>query len=210
MNVNRPPFASPVICIDNFLPEEDARKVLQECIDLKKVYMPAMIFDGPTATRKDAQYRVNEVVGLDEVFRGAPERSDILSVIKGKIWTEECRNLWHEGDYIFDVINYSTFQEAVISRYGNCGFYKKHQDTRWDHITYRLVTLVYYVNQLPERFTGGSLLLWKGDECLRIDPKHNRALIFPSFTLHEVERTCMDGDKWEDGRFSVNYWIGFK
>src|SRR5579872_5594477 len=128
MNVQKLPFASPVLRIDDFLLEADAQRVLQECIDLKKIYMPARVFDGPNATKIDPDYRSNEVVYLDDVFRGAPERSDILSIIKKKIWTEECRSLWHEGYYIFDIINYSTWQEAVISRYGNCGFYKKHQD----------------------------------------------------------------------------------
>jgi Rps23 Pro-64 3,4-dihydroxylase Tpa1-like proline 4-hydroxylase len=183
---------------------------MKECVDLKKVYMPATVFDGTTATKIDRQYRCNEVVYLDEIFRGDPHRSDILNIMKKKIWTEECRKIWHEGDYIFDIINYSTWQEAVISRYGNSGFYKRHQDTRWDRITYRLVTLVYYVNKVPEPFTGGSLTLWKDSQSMTIEPKHNRAVIFPSFTLHEVERVRLDSEKWEDGRFSLNYWMGFR
>ena len=35
----------------------------------------------------------------------APDRSNILTIMKSKIWTEECRTLWHEGYYIFDIIN---------------------------------------------------------------------------------------------------------
>lgn len=210
MDVQRPPFRSPVLCIDDFLLDEEAQKVLQECIDLKKIYVPARVFDGPNATKIDKRYRTNEVVYLDDVFRGAPERSDILSIMKKKIWTEKCKALWHEGYYIFDVINYSTWQEAVISRYGDCNFYRKHQDTRRDHITYRLVTLVYYVNRIPEQFTGGSLMLWEGSESLRVEPKHNRAVLFPSFTFHEVESVHMNSEKWEDGRFSLNYWMGFR
>lgn len=210
MHSSRLTFRSPILCIDDFLTEEDAERVLQECIDLKKIYMPARVFDGPNATKVDPKYRNNEVVYLDDVFRSAPERSDILSVVKKKIWTEECKRLWHEGDYIFDIINYSTWQEAVISRYGSCGFYKKHQDTRRDHITYRLVSLVYYINRVPERFTGGSLIFSQDDESVVVQPKHNRAVVFPSFTFHEVEDVCMTSDKWEDGRFSLNYWMGFR
>jgi hypothetical protein len=110
MNVLRPDFCSPVLCIDDFLVEEDAQRILQEWIDLKRVYMPARIFDGPTATKIDRAFRKNDVVNLDDVFRSAPERSDTLTIIKNKIWTEECRELWHKGYYIFDVINYSTWQ----------------------------------------------------------------------------------------------------
>jgi Rps23 Pro-64 3,4-dihydroxylase Tpa1-like proline 4-hydroxylase len=130
--------------------------------------------------------------------------------MKTKIWTPECRAIWHEGYYIFDIINYSTWQEAVLSRYGDRGFYKKHQDTRWDHITYRLVTMVYYINRSDVNFTGGDLLLSDGGENLRIQPKHNRAILFQSFTFHEVEDVCLKNDSWECGRFSLNYWIGFR
>jgi hypothetical protein len=210
MKVSRPLFASPLLCIDDFLCEEDAQRVLRECIDLKKLYMPAKVFNGPDATKIDPRYRTNEVVYLDEVLRGDPGRSDILGIMEKNIWTEECRRLWHEGDPVFDIINSSTWHEAVISRYGNCGFYKKHRDTKWEHMTHRLVTLVYYVNRVPERFTGGALTLWKVDQSVKIEPKYNRAVIFPSFTLHEVENTRLNSDKWEDGRFSLNYWIGFR
>lgn len=210
MDVSRPPFRSPILCIDDFLPEEDAQKVLQECIDLKKIYMPARVFDGPNASKVNEKYRNNKVVYLGEVFRSAPERSDILSIIKEKIWTEECRALWHDGDYIFDIINYCTWQEGVLSRYGDGEFYKKHNDTRRDHITYRLVTLVYYVNRLPEQFSGGSLVFWKDGESARLEPRHNRAIVFPSFTYHEVESVQMSSNEWDDGRFSVNYWMGFR
>lgn len=210
MKITRPSFKSPIICIDEFLSEEEAQKILRECIDLRKVYMPAKIFDGPNASKVNVQFRRNDVVYLDDVFRSAPERSDILSILKRKIWTEECKRLWHDGDLIFDIINYSTWQEAVVSRYGNCDFYKKHQDTRRDHITYRLVTLVYYVNTEPEMFSGGSLLFGSDENKLSIEPRHNRAVVFPSFTLHEVENVRLNSDKWEDGRFSINYWLGFR
>src|SRR5689334_14275449 len=85
MNIFRPPFRSPVLCIDDFLLEEDAQRVLQECIDLRKIYMTATIFDGPNTTKVDQQFRKNEVVYLNEVFRSAPERSDSMSIIKKKI-----------------------------------------------------------------------------------------------------------------------------
>jgi SM-20-related protein len=98
----------------------------------------------------------------------------------------------------------------VISRYGNGEFYKKHQDTRRDHITYRLVTIIYYLQRLPQRFAGGSLILWEGNDSVKIEPKHNRAVVFPSFTLHEVESVSVSSEKWEDARFSLNYWIGFR
>ena len=210
MRISRPQFRSPVLCIDDFLEEAEAQSILRECIDLKRVYMPATVFDGPTAVKVDKNHRDNEVVYLDEVYRSEPGRSDILTIIRNKIWTDECRELWHEGDYIFDIINYSTWHEAVVSRYGTGNFYGKHQDTRMDHITYRLVTLIIYVNTVPAQFSGGALTLWKENESLKIEPQHNRAVVFPSFLLHEVAPVTMNTAKWEDGRFSINYWLGFR
>jgi hypothetical protein len=172
--------------------------------------MPGTIFAGGGVSRIDKGYRTNEVVFLDDIYRGAPERSDILRILKRKIWTDECRALWHEGGYIFDIINYSTWQEAVVSRYGDGDFYKKHQDTRFDHITYRLVTMVYYVSKNGASFRGGALRLWEKEESLEIEPRHNRAVLFPSFTLHGVETVRLETAVWDDARFSINYWMGFR
>jgi predicted 2-oxoglutarate/Fe(II)-dependent dioxygenase YbiX len=210
MEVTRLPFSIPTLCIDEFLGEADAGRILQECIDLRKVYLQASVFDGPAVTKVNLDYRRNDVVMIDDIFRSEPHRSDILTILKERVWDEESRSLWHDGYYIFDIINYSTWWEAVVSRYGDGNFYKKHQDTRRDHITYRLVTMVYYVNKLPQKFTGGALVLWRDGECLRIEPKHNRAVVFPSFTFHEVEVVKMQQGNWEEARFSINYWMGFR
>jgi 2OG-Fe(II) oxygenase superfamily len=210
MNVTRPTFNAPVMCIDDFLPAEDAFKILQECIDLKKIYVPGSIFDGANKTTVNPHFRTNEVVHLDNVFRGASDRSDILRILKDRIWTHECRTLWHVGYFIFDVINYATSHEVVVSRYGNGSFYKRHQDTRRDNITLRLVSLVYYVNRVPQQFSGGSLRLWHDGENIQIEPKHNRAVVFPSFVFHEVDTVRSDDECWDQARFSVNYWLGFR
>ena len=143
-------------------------------------------------------------------MRGAPDRSDILTLMKTRIWEDECRAIWHEGYLIFDVINYSTRHECVVSRYAEGDFFRRHQDTRRDHLTYRLVTLVYFINRKPSGFTGGSLVIWDDDQSVRFEPVHNRAVVFPSFAFHEVENTNVSSNVWEDARFSVNYWIGFQ
>lgn len=183
--------------------------MLQECIDLRKVYVPARVVNGKADARVDQTFRVNEVVYLDDVFRPAPDRSDILTLLRQAIWSDECRHLWHTGYYIFDIINYSNWQEMVLSRYGSTEFYKKHKDTRLDAIQKRLVTLVYYLNRVPAQFTGGSLRLFDGDKSLAIEAVHNRAIVFPSFAYHEVEPILMNSQAWEDGRFSINCWLGF-
>jgi hypothetical protein len=209
MDVSRPALGIPVLCLDNFLTDEAARGVLEECINLRSCYTPATIFEGLDGTKVDPSYRNNEVVYLDSLFRADRSRSRVLTELRARIWDKECKLLWHEGYLLFDTINYSTWQEATISRNGNGAFYKKHRDTTKVNLSRRLTTLVYYVNQEPPGFTGGALALWHGTDCLRLAPKHNRAILFPSFAIHEVEKTVLPADSWENGRFSINYWMGF-
>jgi 2-oxoglutarate-Fe(II)-dependent oxygenase superfamily protein len=214
MNIHRPDFPSPILVIDEFLTPGDAAICLQECIDLKPVYMPAIVGAG-TESRLDRKIRRNDTVHLDTVFAAAPERSNILTLVKKRILDKDCNQLWHKGDYIFDVINYANWRESVLSRYGQCDFYGVHQDTvrnksQPSDITKRLVTLVYYMNTEPEKFTGGGLTMISGDQKLAVTPKHNRAVVFPSFTYHSVENVTLPEGDWSGGRFSLNHWIGFK
>jgi Rps23 Pro-64 3,4-dihydroxylase Tpa1-like proline 4-hydroxylase len=209
MDVSRPEFASPLICIDGFLSDQAAQHILQECIDLEPLFVPATINEHDGGSKLDRSYRCNQVLYLNQLDRDPSVRADAMSILRRRIWSEDCKRLWHEGEYIFDIINYSSFQSGVISRYGDGDFYKRHRDTVWDHVANRLVTLVYYVNRVPERFSGGRLILFKGGREVALEPRHNRAILFPSFTVHEVEPVRMENADWADGRFSLNYWIGF-
>jgi Rps23 Pro-64 3,4-dihydroxylase Tpa1-like proline 4-hydroxylase len=43
-----------------------------------------------------------------------------------------------------------------------------------------------------------------------IVPKHNRAVIFMSrICRHAVQYVNLSGKKWDQGRFSVQFWLGF-
>lgn len=215
MTITRPEFPSPILVLDEFLPAKDAAKCLQECIDLRPVFMPASVGAG-SQNRIDKSVRSNDVVMLDSVFAVAPERSNILTIVRKRIGETDCKQLWHKGDFIFDIINYASWNESVLSRYGKCDFYGKHQDTVRNadclgQISRRLVTLVYYVNTEPERFTGGALTLFKDQLEITIHPRHNRAVVFPSFTFHKVAKVSLPEDEpWDNGRFSLNHWMGFR
>jgi Rps23 Pro-64 3,4-dihydroxylase Tpa1-like proline 4-hydroxylase len=156
---------------------------------------------------------------LDAVFGPAPARSRILSHVGKRIADKECNELWHKacaGYSILDVVNYADYRESVLSRYGRCDFYGPHQDTKYDKsnraaVKNRLVTLVYYMNTEPEQFEGGRLTLYQSSQDHTVTPRHNRAVIFPSFVVHAVENVLLpDGAPFSAGRFSLNHWIGFK
>jgi hypothetical protein len=214
MTVTRPEFPAPVIVLDDFLAPEDAAACLQECFALEYVYQPATVGAG-AENCIDPKTRINEVVMLDDVFRAAPQRSKILSIVKRRIYERDCTDLWHDGYLLFDDVNYATRHEAVLSRYGRCDFYKAHQDiirdkNRPESVRYRIVTLVVYFNEEPERFIGGALTLYEKGQTLTLEPRHNRAVMFPSFTVHEVGKvTVVDENDFRGSRFSLNWWMGF-
>ncbi len=215
MIITRPDFPAPVLVLDEFFSPAIAEKCLQECIDLRKAFQPASVGAG-SSNRRDAKIRRNDVVMMDSVFSVDRSRSDILTSLHTRVHDRECNALWHKGYSLFDIINYATWQETVLSRYGTCDFYGPHQDTvfnpdRQADIVHRLVTIVVYLNQEPEAFTGGELTLFAEGQQQKFTPRHNRAIVFPSFVVHEVSNVRLDEKAGHaGGRFSINHWLGFQ
>jgi 2OG-Fe(II) oxygenase superfamily len=215
MTIQRPKFPAPLYILDDFFAGDVAAACLEECIALKPVYMPASVGAGKD-NRRDVRIRRNDAVMMDTVFSVDRSRSVILTALDNRIAEQDCRDLWHSGYSIFDVINYANWRETVLSRYGKCDFYGKHQDTIFNKEETgrcerrRLVTVVVYFNTEPERFTGGALSLYDSDQEFTIVPKHNRAVVFPSWCWHSVANVELGTDQpWSGGRFSINHWLGF-
>lgn len=200
---------TPVIVIDDFLSEEQATNVLGECIALRPVYRDAEVLDLKAGSRIDVKSRQNKVVYMDNVFKGNEKASHVLQdLVKAGIFSAEARKIWEAGNTGFEIINRVTRVETVLSRYGNNDFYGFHRDWNFT-LANRLITAVYYCNLGAENFKGGRLLL-KGDPEVGIEPKHNRLVVFNSGAYHSVEKTEIQDDKFENGRFSVNIWMGFQ
>jgi SM-20-related protein len=105
----------------------------------------------------------------------------------------------------------STQMEMVA--HGDGAFYRPHTDTYGgDEYTpggRRRMTMVYYFNRMPRRFTGGRLRMFDlgGEQSIEIEPTHDSLLVFPSSALHEVETiSCPDG-AFAESRFAVNIWL---
>lgn len=97
--------------------------------------------------------------------------------------------------------------------HGDGAFYRPHTDTYGgDEYTpggRRRMTMVYYFNQAPRRFTGGRLRMFDlgGEQSIEVEPIHDSLLVFPSSALHEVETiSCPDG-AFAESRFAVNIWL---
>ena len=216
MTVDRIFASAPVLVLDEFLPADQAAECLAECIMLKPFFVSATVGQG-SANRVDPKIRRNDVVGLDKLYDGVQKNSPLLNHVAARVYGQECNALFHAGFSLLDVINYGTYQESILSRYGTCDFYGKHQDTKFnpdtkEDLKHRLVTLVYYVNREPEGFAGGELTIYPPDEKpATITPKHNRAVVFPSIMWHSVSSVTLENDgDHASGRFSLNRWMGFR
>jgi hypothetical protein len=215
MNTDRLFVTAPALVLDEFLTADEAADCLEECIRLKPFFRGATVGQG-SQNRIDPGIRQNAVVGLDGLYSGVRENSPLLSHIARRVYSNELNALWHAGYSILDVINYGNYNESILSRYAAGDYYHKHQDTKFnpdtnEELRNRLVTLVYYVNREPEMFTGGELTLYPSDEKpVTITPKHNRAVVFPSFMWHGVSGVTLENDAHENGRFSLNRWMGFR
>lgn len=213
---------SPHIIIDEFLSPKIARDCLKECTDLEAFYEPAKLqgslqhLDDCEECQKIKKFerkavRENDVVFLDTLYKDKRQSSLILRALQDKISTSDIHDLIKNKGF-FHILRSVNTSEAILSRYGMCDFYGYHIDTIPSHPLNRVVTIVYYLNHKPEQFTGGELLI-AGDtiaDFIKVTPQHNRAVIFQSdSTLHSVDTVKLLGDKFKDGRFSINIWLGF-
>lgn len=214
----------PHFVIDNFLTLKAAREILKECIDLKPFYEQAKVMgdthlvpdncDLCKSKQKTLRHmsRDNETLSLDSMFEKKRHKSPTLEFLEQAITSQTFFTVMDKADSIFPILNQVTTSESMISRYGKCDFYGWHQDNDiGDMREKRVITVSYYINKEPIKFKGGNLLLRYDDgvKIKEVIPKHNRAIIFPSNKIHAVEYVDLSGKAWDEGRFSIQYWLGF-
>jgi Rps23 Pro-64 3,4-dihydroxylase Tpa1-like proline 4-hydroxylase len=106
--------------------------------------------------------------------------------------------------------------EIHISGSGNADRLRCHQDVRPHPAPQRRVSYVYYFHVGRRAFQGGDFLLydtdvaedrWNPAAYTRIEPLHNRLLLFGGHTYHEVTEVQCDPERWESRRFAVCGWF---
>lgn len=213
---------SPHMVIDNFLLPNQAKEILQECIDLEKNYEPAHtgtnhIADDCEECKKITKHqqtfiRKNDVVFLDNFYRGKRKESKILTYLHERLMDKTINDVFKNKGF-FHILKSVNSSESILSRYGMCDFYGFHTDKIDIKNLVRTVTICYYINKEPEEFEGGDLIICGEtvNDQKKIKPKHNRAIIFQSdTTLHAVDSVKILKDDFSSGRFSINWWVGFE
>lgn len=215
---------APHFVIDNFLSRQAAKACLEEAVSLKDRYEPARVgaqshlFDDCEQCRKEVAYwekikRQNSVVYLDRQFENRRNESMILRSLNEEVFSQEFKELMQNASSIFPIIFNVNHTESILSRYGKCDFYGWHTDNGQDFLKdRRIITLVYYFNKEPHKFSGGELCLAYPTvrEKKVIEPRHNRLVVFVSNTIHCVNAVDLEGLDFDEGRFSINMWLGFK
>lgn len=106
--------------------------------------------------------------------------------------------------------------EIHVSASGNGDRLQCHQDVRPEPAPQRRVSYVLYFRVGERSFEGGDFILydtdvaadeWDPGAFTRIEPLHNRLLLFAGNTYHEVAEVRCDPKVWEARRFAVCGWF---
>jgi len=214
---------SPHVIIENFLSEPSARECLAEAQWLEPVFVPASVSGSPHVEDGDEcdectlqiknlklSIRSNDVVYLDDHYKGKRGKSVILTQLEFALQTHQFLNAFKKLPHMFPIVNQTTHMETILSSYGMCDFYGWHTDIE-PTLSNRVITCVLHFNTEPRQYEGGELIL-SGEtieDQLAYKPVHNTAIFFESSQcVHAVDATTHEG-AFKDSRFSINLWLGF-
>lgn len=189
------------LIIDDFLPPADHADLLAYVLAHPERFEPSLV-------RRQGQ----------EHFAPAGRNSLLHEGTLGDLGARFEAAILAQRDQLFAATGTPAFPvercEIELSVHRDGGFYKPHQDTftgkdREGLKSDRVVTVVYYFHTLPRGFSGGEIALYpfRPGEPLRVEPRDNRLVAFPSFALHEVLPVSCPGDNFAAARFSINCWL---
>lgn len=201
------------IIIDDVFSKEANRMILHEAISLEKEFKIAHILKGV-----NKKIRSNTVAYYDSIYGQNRLKSTLLTHLDNLFQLSEFREMLSSSVYPICDFGMTDFHETQVSRYGDKQKYLWHVD-RFAN-TQRHISLVYYFNEEPPKYTGGELqlsnspiareqLIDKNAEIVTIKPQNNRLVVFGGYNAHGVMETKAP-KKFGLGRFSANIWVGFK
>ena len=187
--------------IDGFLPDDAAQALLDHAIASRDAFQPAIVARDGARYADDADRRAMTNPDL------GPARCAFTAAVEAHA-EHLCRQV---GLAPFPVVAW----DIELAAHRDGGYFHEHIDTmtaanRSGQPGDRVISIVYYLHRPEARFSGGELVLRPFDRSgqeIRITPRHNRLVAFPSFARHEVATVHVPGDGWEDARFSINCWL---
>ena len=202
-----------IIKINNVFSDLENKAILEEIIYNKNKFTAS-----EAGGVKNNKMRTNTVALYDDIYTGHREHSVLLGAVDNLFSSDKFIALLSSLPIPFRLFHETNTHETQVSRYSDTQKYDWHVDTR--HPGTRILTLVYYVNSEPKKYSGGEImfsnsptykgkLMEKNPDKILSTPENNTAYVFDSTTSHCVLPTVSSKD-FKHSRFSANIWIGRK
>lgn len=189
--------ATPIVRIENFLAPVQVETLLARCVDARHRFVPSTVTSGEPGYRESLiLFDVDSVApGWAELIRA------VLPLLQRAYQLPE-----RQPDDV----------ELQLTVHGDGGYFKVHQDNATPDTASRTISFVYYFASDTASFSGGELLIHDSpvaepgryvSSFHTVTPTLNSLVCFPSGVWHEVRPVTVPGDRFEDGRFTVNGWL---
>ncbi|MES2136851.1 MAG: 2OG-Fe(II) oxygenase [Pseudomonadota bacterium] len=206
----------PVARINDFLPRDEHRALLEWVLGNEELFRPSklIINDGPAMkSLVDPEFRLSMTTrklgalapGLEQRMREAlPALEQAIGAKTG-----------------------ATSIELELAAHGDGAHYGRHVDMQYGEDRQpvgarpgedRVLSAVYYFHREPKRFSGGALRLYRfnirpargtptAEDYVDIEPAQNSLVAFAPWVTHEVRPVTCPSQKFEDYRFALNCWF---
>ena len=153
-----------------------------------------------SAIKDGKTLKSNRSAFISDVFKEDCEKSFIVQYSQKK-YNPDFRESLIDIDPIFKYLNRINRHDCLVSYYETSNYYEPHEDLA-------VLTMVTWLYDMPQSFTGGNLVLRNkdGDIVESIECISNRSVIFPSFVVHEVEEVSINKNDLNKnkGRFTIS------
>ncbi|MFM7795534.1 MAG: 2OG-Fe(II) oxygenase [Candidatus Nitrosotenuis sp.] len=189
---------------------------LKEIIKNKKNFKDSKIGYGEGVINKNI--RSNMTAFYDEIYKDNRGLSPLLNSTQLFFQSSFLQELLSSAPIPLSFFSKTNTHETQVSRYGDSNQkYDWHIDVQ--NSNSRIITFSYYLCKTPKKFKGGQIVLSNGllsekkihGETNRheLDVENDMLVVFDSRTVHCVMPTT-SSKTFEDGRFSVQQWLGIK
>jgi SM-20-related protein len=193
-------YSAPVIIVDNFLGRANAEQLCQYSVTHESGFLPSQVV-AASGTIVDESRRISKV---------NRDIGPVMPLIEPAI-----RKAVDEAIPKLGLVNVDSYLlEPELTWCGDGAFFKMHSDTlHRERAHQRVMTVVYYFYNEPKPFSGGQLCIYGlgADANSRpqqeIDPRFDRAVLFPSWFPHEVLPIHCISPAFADGRFAISCWV---
>lgn len=173
--------------VQNFFTAEELKHVTKEINDLKRFLLPPDKTN--TAVKKGETQKNGTGVFLDRLYENERKNSAILTANR-KIFNTEFLQKAEEFDSVFNFIRLSNKDITLLNSYNAGQEYKTHYDKT------RITCLVF----LREgEFEGGEFCF--PTQGITMEASHNKAVLFPSCTLHGSFPVTGEGTRFSIAQF---------